>query len=84
MSLLSFFLGVIVGLLLAILIVATLTYFKKFVIKQTEIIEKRLEIKGPQPRGFVFEPESEIDERRNEIIEKNKKEGRDTPIKDLI
>lgn len=79
-----FILGIIVGLLIATLVVATLTYFKKFVIKHTEVIEQRLENAGPQSRGFLVEPDEEIDEVRNAIIDKNKKEGKDTPISDLL
>ncbi len=33
--------------------------------------------------GFIIEPESEADEARSELIERNKKRGVDTPLTDL-
>lgn len=78
-----FALGVITGLLIAILIVTTLGYFKKTIQKHTQIIEQKLESKGPQPRGFIVDPDDESTETRNKILEKNKKRGLDTPLTDL-
>ena len=37
-----------------------------------------------KPKGFIIEPESDADEARNDIIEKNKKAGRDTKVSDLL
>ena len=39
---------------------------------------------GPKPKGFIIEPESESDEARNEIVNENRKRGRDTRADELI
>src|SRR3989344_1712691 len=48
-----------------------------------QVIEKQSAIKGPRPRGFIVEPESEAEQVRQKIIERNRKAGRDTPISEL-
>jgi len=79
-----FALGVIVGLLVATLIVATLAFFKKAIETRVEVVQKVLERAGPQPRGFVYEPPDEADQARQEIIERNRREGKDTPLESLM
>lgn len=79
-----FALGFLCGLLISVLIVATLTYFRRVLETKVSVIEKTVENAGPRPKGFIFEPPKESDEVRAQIIEKNKEEGRDTPINDLI
>lgn len=76
-------LGVLIGLAIAALVVATLTFFKKVIQPHIEIVEQRLENAGPQRRGFVYEPEDDADVARSEIVERNRAEGRDTPIDQL-
>ena len=78
------YLGIILGLLIAILIVATLTYFRRVIEHKVEITGKQIEAKGPKPKGFIIEAESDADEARNEIIKNNKRLGRDTPLQDLM
>ena len=78
-----FLLGVIVGLLLSLLVVVTLTYFRRVIEHKTVVIEKLIESKGPKPEGFIVMPEDEADEARREIIEKNRKLGKDTRITEL-
>ena len=77
-------LGFIIGLLIALLVVATLTFFKKAIMPHIEIVEQRLETAGPQRRGFIVEPDDEATETRAAIIEKNRSEGRDTRIDELL
>lgn len=77
-------LGVVIGLVLAVLVVAVLAYFRKAVEKTVQIIETKLAAAGPQPRGFVFEPEDEAETARQEIIDRNRQDGRDTPISELM
>jgi len=79
-----FALGIIIGFLTATLIVTVLVYFRRPIEQKTKVIETAIGNAGPRPRGFIFNPMSEADEVREKIIEKNKKEGRDTPIKDLL
>lgn len=76
--------GFITGLLVAILIVATLTFFRRVIENRIEIIQKQVDIKGPRPKGYIIEPVSEADDVREQVINKNKKRGLDTPLKDLI
>lgn len=82
--LLGIFIGIIIGLLLAVLFVATLAYFKKTVERHIERIVKVAETAGPQPRGFIVEPDDEATEARQEIIEKNKRQGKDTKLSELL
>lgn len=77
-------LGFIIGLLVSILIVVTLMFFKKPVENKISVIEKQISKVAPRPKGFIVEPENESDEFRDKIIRENKEKGLDTPIKDLI
>lgn len=80
----NFFLGLIVGLLVAILVVVTVIYFRKVIESRIEVIRSQVELSGPRPKGYIIEPEAEAEEVRNNIIKKNKEEGKDTYFKDLI
>lgn len=79
-----FILGLITGVLISLLIVATLTYFRRVVEHNTTIVEKMIESHGPRPKGFVFDPSDDATEARERIIEANRKAGKDTPLKDLL
>jgi hypothetical protein len=79
-----FALGYAIGLLTAILIMVVLTYFRRIIENKIQIIEKRIENAGPRPSGFIVEPMSDSDAVRQEIIENNKKMGRDTKLSDLL
>lgn len=81
----QFALGVVAGLVLACFNLLALLYFRKPVEKAVEEVERKADLIARHiPRqGFVFEPEEEIDEARERIIERNKAAGRDTPISDL-
>jgi hypothetical protein len=88
MQLLSFALGILTGIILSILVIATLIFFKKPIEKRVEIIEREIERMGPRQKGFIIEPESDEKEANKEfrarVIAKNKELGRDTPIKELL
>ena len=79
-----FALGIIIGLLIAILVVSTLTFFRRIIEQKIDIVEKQVDLVGPRPRGFIVEPLDEAEEIRSSIIAENKKRGVDTPIKDLM
>lgn len=79
----TFIAGIIVGLLIAILIVATLTYFRRVLETKISVIEKFIEARGPKAKGFIIEPEEDIERERSKILAKNRKQGRDTPLDDL-
>lgn len=80
----EFALGVIVGLVLALLVVATLTFFRTQVERKVQIFERVVHQAGPRPRGKIFIPPSEADATREEIIKKNREQGKDTPIDELV
>lgn len=77
-----YILGIITGILVSLLIVLTLTYFRAGVEKRLKVIETMISKAGPAPKGFVFEPPDEADEVREEYLKKNK--GRDIPLKELM
>lgn len=79
----EYILGIITGLLLALICMSTMIYFKRIIEHKINIIEKYIENKGPAPKGFLFDPPDEIDEARENIIKKNKEKGRDTPLSEL-
>lgn len=78
-----FILGYIVGLVTAVLIVATLTYFRRIIEQKSTIIEKQMANLGPRPKGFIVEPTGEAEESRQKIIEGNRKQGRPTSFSEL-
>ena len=79
-----FALGFISALVLSVLVVATLTFFRRSIENKIEVVTKSLENAGPRPRGFIVNPETDAEEVRRKIIEKNQKQGKDTPISELI
>lgn len=76
-------LGIITGLLVASVIVATLAYFRRVIEHKTTIIEKQIDHIGPRPKGRIVMPEDEAEESRQKIIARNREQGRDTPLDDL-
>lgn len=78
-----FILGVIVGLLVAILIVATLTFFRRIIEHKINIVEKQVDIKGPRPKGYIVEATDDNDEIRDDVIAQNAARGQHTPISEL-
>lgn len=78
-----FILGFIVGLLFAILVLLALIYFKRPIETKLQVIEKQVALKGPRPKGFIIEPQTEAERVREAIIERNRRVGRDTPISEL-
>jgi len=77
----EYFIGIIIGLLIAIIILLGLIYFQKPIEKEINLISKKI---TPRPKGFIIYPESEEEEARNEIIEKNRANGRDTRMEELL
>lgn len=77
-------LGIIIGILISTLIFIILAFFRAGIEKRFKIIETVLAKAGPAPKGYVFEPNSDEDEIRNDIIKNNRKLGKDTPISDLM
>ena len=72
------------GLLLSILNFILLAYFRKSIEPKLTIIEKQIANAGPRPQGFIIEPEDEVNDWREEQIEKNRQQGKDTRLEDLI
>jgi len=82
-----FILGVIVGLVvgvaLPVIALVLFIYFRHPTEQKLVALEKRIGLAGPRPKGSVFFPPEESIEKRDEIIEENRKKGLDTPIEDL-
>lgn len=78
-----FLFGFLSGLLIAILVIVMLTYFRRVIEQKSIIIEKQIDRFSPRPKGFLIEPESEADIARKRIIEKNNQEGRSTKLSEL-
>ncbi len=78
-----FLLGVVAGLILATLVAATAIYLNKAVAPHVHSAIARIENAGPRQRGFIVEPAPEAEEARQRIIERNRKQGRDTHIDEL-
>ena len=78
-----FFAGFITGFLIFGSIWAIILYYRHPIVQKIEEIEKKITLAGPRPKGFIFEPESEADEVRNNIIIKNKSQGKETKLSDL-
>jgi hypothetical protein len=78
-----FFLGLVIGLLISILLFVILAFFRVGVERQVRIIERRLEEAGTKPQGFIIEPEDEADLARQELIKQNDKMGKPTKLADL-
>ena len=78
-----FVIGIIVGLLIAVLAMLVLLFFRHPIEKVVNIVGTKIGNAGPRPKGFVFEPPEEAEEARANIIEENRSKGLDTHIEDL-
>lgn len=78
-----FLLGFLCGFIIAFLIVVILIYFRRQIEYGAGIIENKINTISPKRKGFIVMPQDEAEEARANIIEENKKQGRDTPISDL-
>lgn len=79
----EFLLGTIVGLLVSILILVSLMFFRRTIEQKSTILEAQIGNMGPRPRGLIIEPEDEAELTRQQIIDRNRKNGRDTHISEL-
>jgi len=79
----EFILGLIAGLVVATLIVVTITFFKSPILHTARTVGTAISNAGPRPKGMVYMPPDEADEAREEIIEENKKKGLNTTIDEL-
>jgi len=75
-----FILGIIIGLLFAIITLLGLIYFQKPIEKEIKIISNKV---SPKQKGAIIEAESEADAVRSDIIEKNSSAGKATYVRDL-
>lgn len=78
-----FALGFVAGVAMSAFVAAVLAYFRHPIVAAMATTETKLANAGPRPRGFVYEPPSEADLAREEIVRKNAEQGRDTPISEL-
>lgn len=78
-----FALGYIAGLVTATLIVATIVFLRAPVERRIQQVQTAVQLAGPRPKGYIFEPEDEAAEVRREHVQRNAERGRDTPIGEL-
>ena len=78
-----FIFGFFVGLLNAILVFVVLAFFRSAIEHRVKIFEKQMEYHGPRPKGNIFLPLDENEAVRQEVIEKNRKAGKDTSFDEL-
>ncbi len=78
----NYLLGIITGIMLSTLIISILAYFRRVIEHKTTIIEKQIDRIGPKPKGFLIEFD-EIEEARQNIIQKNQASGRETKLSEL-
>jgi len=79
----TFIIGFITGIVVAILNFTILAYFRAGIEQRIKVIEKQLTNSGPQQRGEVYLPEDEDVSALKEIIARNKKAGIDTKLSEL-
>lgn len=83
--------GILIGIAISALIVATIAYFRTPIAHALQRLPASITSTTTTvgatttnaTKGFIIEPESEADEARAEIIERNNKRGIDTPLTDL-
>ena len=80
---LGYIAGIITSTLTLIFVFVILAYFRTGIERKVKIIEKQLGNAGPRPRGAIIMPDSDVEVARQKIIEKNREQGRDTPIDEL-
>lgn len=76
------FIGLVMGILISILICLFYLIFRKDIEKGFDKVEKTVKVR--KKKGFLVNLPSEIEQQRQEIIERNKKQGLDTKLSDLI
>jgi len=75
--------GIIIGLIISVLIFSILAFFRAGIEKRVRIIETVIGSAGPREKGAIFIPENDAEIFRQELIKKNKKEGKDTRLSEL-
>lgn len=80
----QFALGYIAGIITMTFVFVVLAFFRSAIEKRITIIEKTLQNAGPKQKGFIIMPEDDSEILRKEIIEKNRREGKDTHISELL
>ncbi len=78
-----FFLGFIVGLLFALIMFVATLFFRSPIEKVLKATETKIDTVRPKERGFVYIPESDADEAREQIIAENQRRGFDTKLESL-
>ncbi len=79
-----FLLGFSTGITVAGIIVTVMVYFRSLIEAKVMVVERAIESAGPRPKGFITMPDDDATAFRNEVIEKNKQEGKDTKLSDLL
>lgn len=77
---LGFIAGIVTALVVLVIALLFRTPLERITARATRAIER---VSPTTPKGFVFEPPTEEDERREEILADNSRRGQRTKISDL-
>jgi len=80
----QFGLGFIAGLVTATFIAGLVAFFRSPIDKVVATLGAQIKSVGPRPKGYVFEPEDDADIVREEVIARNREQGKDTNISELL
>jgi len=75
-----FVIGILVGISLATFLLTGIVYLRVPIEKRIRQTERNIAKNAPRQKGFIVEAEDEAAQARNSIIEKNKEQGKDTPL----
>jgi len=84
MNLVVFAIGFVAGIAISALAFVVLAYFRSPLERVASVAQRNLSNIGPRPRGFIVNPETDAEAVRRGIVERNSREGRDTPVSELI
>lgn len=82
-ELVAYFLGIITGLTVSALVFSILVFFRTAIEKTLQRTEIEINKIAPRAKGGVFFPKDLEDERREEIIKKNRALGKPTRREDF-
>lgn len=76
-------LGFISGILLVVVVFQGIILLCLPIERVVRRTERKLATIAPHAKGFIIEPESEAEQVRQRIIERNRKQGKDTKLTEL-
>lgn len=78
-----FILGLLTGLLISLVILVSILFLRTPINKTYTQVTQVVDKYRPKEKGALFEPLTDIEEQRQDILNKNNLAGKDTPLSDL-